>query len=110
MHQRVAIVSECRDWGGTERVVQVAADLFPEAPILAGDFDSLVEPEVAKLPWFARTRTVRLGERKLHFLAPLYARRMAAAGIRDADVVITFHHAGWGAAVEAPPGARMVCF
>jgi glycosyltransferase involved in cell wall biosynthesis len=110
MRPRVAIVSECMDWGGTERVIQVAADLYPDAPVVAGDFERLVGPGVGELPWFARAHRVPVGGRKLHFLAPLYSRRLAAAGIGEADVVLAFHHAGWGAGVAVPPGARMVCF
>ena len=110
MSRRVVIVSECADWGGSERVVQAAADLFPDAPIVAGDFSHLRGPDVDEPPWASRAHRVPIGRRKHHFLAPLYARRLAATEIGPADVVLCFAHVGWGLGFEAPGGARIVCY
>src|SRR5205085_8369955 len=92
----LVIVSESLEWGGTERVVEAVADLWPQAPIVAADFARPRGAEGGELGWFPRARRVTMDERKHHFLAPLYSRRMAAAGVGPAGVVLAFSHHGWG--------------
>jgi glycosyltransferase involved in cell wall biosynthesis len=57
-----------------------------------------------------RARLVRGGRRKRHYLAPLYARRLAAAPVGPVRLVVTLAHGGWGLAAPVPAGARLLCY
>jgi glycosyltransferase involved in cell wall biosynthesis len=105
----VVLVSEAVDCGGTERLLQALVDRFPRARVVAAHFPALVDRQhVAS--WARSARLVELDRRKRHYLAPLYARRMAAAPIGPARLVVSLVHAGWGHATSAPPGARHLVY
>src|SRR5437867_8179905 len=107
----LAIVNEqVGEVGGTERVLAALLDRYPNARVLAPRFRSVnVAPE-QEPEWASRVIELGHAGRKRHHLAPIYARRIAAATVGPARVVLTLVHGGWGAAVEVPPGARHVCY
>ena len=108
---RLAIVADSLECGGSERVVEAVAEAYPEARIVAAHFEGMPSPGSPALPRCAsRARLVRSPFRKRHYLAPVHARRMAAASVGPADVVLCFAHGGWSLAVEVPPGARLLCY
>ncbi len=106
----LAIITEAVDCGGTERVMQALADRFPAAAIFSNHFPDLVRDDHGVPAFASRTRLLLSGRRKRHFLGPLYARRLAAAPIGRARVVLTLVSAGWGLAAPSPPGGRLVCY
>lgn len=106
----LAIFTEAIDSGGTERVVQTLADRFPAAAIVANHFAGLLDPGPDAPPWTARARLVPSGRRKRHYLGPLYGRRLAAAPVASAHVVLTLSSGGWALAAPVPRGGRLVCY
>lgn len=105
---QLAFVHEANDFGGSERVLEALLARWPAAPILAGHFGEYEECWPPR--WRSRTEWVRCGDRKRHFLAPIYARRFARAPTRRARVVVTLTHGGWGLATRLAPETRMVCY
>lgn len=108
--ERLVVVNEqVGDLGGTERVLGAILDRYPAARLLAPRFEVGNVPAEDALPWSNPTEVIDFGRRKLHFLAPLYARRLAAVRV-EAAVAITLVHAGWPLAVRLPQGSRHVCY
>jgi glycosyltransferase involved in cell wall biosynthesis len=110
---RVALVHDWLiGWGGSERVLQVLAEMFPDAPIYTavwapeqkvhevfGDRD--VRPTaLQRIPRAARHY------RKLLPLMPAAFRRLDLSGF---DLVVSSSHA-FSKAVSRAPGARHVCY
>lgn len=106
----LAIVTETVECGGTERVVQTLADRFPDAPIVANYFSAMMRPDPVATPWAMDARLLPSGRRKRHFLGPLYARRLAAARMEPARVVVALAAGGWALGASVPPGGRLVCY
>jgi glycosyltransferase involved in cell wall biosynthesis len=106
----LAIITESVECGGTERVVQALADRFPAASIVANHFTDLMRPDPNATPWAMDARLLPSGRRKRHFLGPLYARRLAAAPVEAARVVLALPTGGWSLAAPVPPGGRLVCY
>ena len=106
----LAIVTESVECGGTERVVQALAERFPRAPIVANHFTGLMRPDPDATPWAIRARLLPSGRKKSHFLAPLYGRRLAAAPMEPARVVLVLAAGGWSLAAAVPPGGRLVTY
>lgn len=106
----LAIVTETVECGGTERVVQALADRFPAAAIVANHFTDIMLPDPDATPWAMGARLLPSGRRKRHFLAPLYARRLAAAPVDQARVVLALAAGGWGLAAPIPRGGRLLCY
>ena len=107
----LAIVTEGVDCGGTERVLQALADRFPAATIVSNHFPAVMSPDPNAAPWSVGARLVPSGRRKRHFLAPLYARRLAAAPVGSARLVVALAGGGgWALAAPIPPGARLLCY
>src|SRR2546423_711344 len=106
----MTVVTEAVERGGTERVVQSLADRFPAAAIVANRFADAMPPDPDVTRWAMQARLLPSGRRKRHFLAPLYARRLAAAPVGRARVVLALPTGGWSLAAPAPAGARLVCY
>jgi glycosyltransferase involved in cell wall biosynthesis len=106
----VLVAEQVRELGGTERVVQAMAVRYPDAALVAADFATTNVPEGHPHPLLQRARLVRVGARRRHFLSPLYARRFARAPLPPGELVFSFVHSGWAAAVEIPTGARHVSY
>ena len=81
---------------------------FPAAVAFAPSFAS--ERGDHRPDWLARTAVVRWRGRRRHFLAPVYARRVARRPLEGAKVVLSVPHAGWSLAAAVPPGARHLCY
>ena len=108
---RLVILSDSVECGGSERVLEAVAERYPEAPIVAAHFQGMPEPGSPASPsWASHARLVRSPYRRRHFLTPLHARRMAAASVDAADVVLCFAHGGSSLAARVPPGARLLCY
>jgi glycosyltransferase involved in cell wall biosynthesis len=106
--RELTLVTEAVDCGGTERVLQTLANRFPAAQIVTNHFADLIDPSAAA--WAAGAQLVPSGRRKRHFLAPLYARRLAAAPVAPARVVLTLVSGGWALAAPLPVGGRLLCY
>jgi glycosyltransferase involved in cell wall biosynthesis len=104
------VADQVEELGGTERVLQTILRRYPTAPVYAPGFSTTNRPQSHSLPWDGRiTHLGRHGPRR-HFLAPIYARRLAGGLIEPARVVLSLAHAGWAMAARVPPGARHVCY
>jgi glycosyltransferase involved in cell wall biosynthesis len=106
----VLVAEQVRELGGTERIVQAVADRYPRATLVAADFTTTNLPEGHRNPLLPRARLVPVGRTRRHYLLPLYARRLARAGLDDAVLVLSFVHTGWSAGVRLPPHARHVAY
>jgi glycosyltransferase involved in cell wall biosynthesis len=106
----VLVAEQVRELGGTERLVQAVATRYPQAPLVAADFATTNVPEGHPNELLARARLIRVGRRRRHFLAPLYALRLRRVTMPEARVVLSFVHTGWAGALPAPAGARRVFY
>ncbi|MDX6513258.1 MAG: hypothetical protein QOE36_2762 [Gaiellaceae bacterium] len=104
----VIVHDQIAELGGSERVLAAIVNRYPQARLVAPSFTSGNGAPPA--PWAERTRVVGIGGRRMHFLAPLYARRVAGHPLGDARVVLSMAHGGWSLAAGVPPGARHVCY
>jgi glycosyltransferase involved in cell wall biosynthesis len=117
------VADQVAEFGGVERIAEVALTRFPAASLYAGGFDPspgfpaddlvsrLRERGVAidrPAREGAALRLVRAGGRRRHYLAPLYAHRMRAARLEGARTVLSLGAMAWSLAVEVPSGARHV--
>ena len=107
----VIVNEQIGDLGGTERIIAELVERYPRARVLAPRFEAAVNAARDEQPdWFAGVEEIRRASRKRHHLAPLYARWIASAPVRDASLVLSFTHNGWSAAAPVPPGARHLCY
>jgi glycosyltransferase involved in cell wall biosynthesis len=95
--------------GGSERVLAAILDAYPAADLIAPRFDGGNLPEGMALPFAERSRVLDWGGRRMHFLTPLYERRMSSEALGDPIVVLTMTHTGWSLGAEIPAGVRHVC-
>jgi glycosyltransferase involved in cell wall biosynthesis len=106
----VIVADQVEEFGGTERVLESILQRYPEATVFAPAFSTTNLPNGRPLPWSGRvTRLGRHGARR-HFLAPVYARRLAAEPLEPARLVLSLVHGGWAMAARVPPGARHLCY
>lgn len=104
------VLEQAVEHGGTERVVELVLRTHPEARVLAPVFRDSNVPPGERPGWAARAEPIgRTRRRRRPLLAPLYARDIACAPIRDARVVLSFAGHGWALAATAP-GARHVSY
>jgi len=108
--RELTIVGEAVDCGGAERVLQTLANCFPAATLVSNHFHDLMSPDPIATAWAFNAHLVPSGRRKRHFLAPLYARRLAAATVDGGRVVLALPSGGWALAAHVPPGGRMVSY
>jgi glycosyltransferase involved in cell wall biosynthesis len=104
------LAEQVRELGGTERLVQAVAERYPRARLVAADFATTNLPDGHSNPLLERAELVRVGDRRRHFLAPIYARRLSRVELPPAQLVLSFVHAGWAAALPVPPGTRHVSY
>lgn len=108
---RIVIVhDQAADLGGQERAVEALLEHYPAATALAPHFEPTNRPDGHAAPWDGRTRLVGRGGRRRSFLAPLYARRLAAAPFDDADIVVSITQGGWSLAPRVPASTPHVCY
>ena len=101
----VIVTEQVGEFGGTERVLEALLDGYPRARALAPRFGPSDDD-----PRWDRVEEVARGSRRRHYLAPRYARWMAAATLGPARVVVSLSHNGWGTAVNVPAGARHISY
>jgi glycosyltransferase involved in cell wall biosynthesis len=106
----VIVTEQAGEMGGTERVLSALIASYPRARLLAPRFERSNVPAGAQPEWDSRVVELGRARRKLHHLAPVYARWVAAAPIERARVVLTLVHGGWAAAAPVPSGARHVSY
>lgn len=106
----VVVSEQLSEFGGTERVLDAVLVAHPGAEVVALGFTApgVESPEGA----FAgrRVRLVGPPVPRRHFLAPLYARRIARTQLPTAPVVLSLAHHGWSLAAPVAPGARHVSY
>jgi glycosyltransferase involved in cell wall biosynthesis len=107
----LAIVNEqALDLGGAERVVDALVERYPRARVVAPRFEPRCCPPGYRPPHMERTTALGPVMPKRPFRAPLYARRLRAADLRGARVVVSVTQNGWSLAAPVPPGARHLCY
>ena len=104
------LVHEANDRGGSERVLAALAARFPDARIVCNHFRELEDGPPWKRALDRRVEPVPSGRRKWHFLAPLYARRLARVPEGQPRVVLALSGGGWALAAPTPPGVPLVCY
>jgi glycosyltransferase involved in cell wall biosynthesis len=106
----VLVHDQAADLGGHERAVQALLDHYPAATALAPHFVPTNRPQGHDAPWDGRGRVIGRGGRRRGFLAPIYARRVASAGVLNADVVLSITQGGWSLAARVAPAAVHLCY
>ncbi len=106
----VIVAEQVAEFGGSERVLEALLARFPEASLLAPRFTTEAEPRPAGDDRLRRASLFGPAGRRRHHLLPLYARRVAAADLGAASVVLSLVHSGWSLAATLPPGARHVAY
>ena len=107
--QVALVASWLNQYGGAERVLEVAHDLFPNAPI----FTSTYRP--AKMPPQYRTWDIRssfldrLPIENQRLLLPLYPAAFESLDLRGFDTIISITSA-FAHGVRLPPGAKHICY
>jgi glycosyltransferase involved in cell wall biosynthesis len=95
--------------GGTERVLEALLRRYPRAEVLLSAFGAAHDDAVTDT-WLPQATSVLCDRRKRHYLAPLYARRMAEASPAAADLVLALPGTGWSLGVRPPLGARHLTY
>lgn len=106
----VIVHDQAADLGGHERAVQALLDHHPAATALAPRFASTNCPPGQRLPWDGRGRLIGRGGQRRPLRAPLYARRVARAGVLDADVVLSVTQGGASLAARTAPDTVHLCY
>jgi glycosyltransferase involved in cell wall biosynthesis len=106
----VLVADQVAELGGSERVLQAVVDRYPAARVLAPRFTTTNLPPGVAAVRAERVRLAGQGRPRRHFLAPVFARRIARAPVGAAAVVVSLTHNGWSAAARVPPGARQLCY
>ena len=115
------VTDQATEYGGIERALESVLRRFPAADLIAPGFaatpgsDAHFARRLERLreatngdgpAWRGQLRLAGEGGPRRHFLAPLYARRVARQPIHDASDVLSMGGAAWSLAAATPPGAR----
>ncbi len=108
--QKIALVASwLNQYGGAERVLEVAHALFPDAPI----FTSTYQPEVmpaAYRTWDIRASFLdRLPPRDKRALLPLFPAAFESFDLSGYTTILSITSA-FAHGVRTPPGARHICY
>jgi glycosyltransferase involved in cell wall biosynthesis len=106
----VVVAEQVAELGGSERVTAAILDRYRAARTVALRFSTTNLPNGGQAVGDGRVRLVGRARPRRHFLAPVYARRVARAPLGEAAVVLSLAHHGWPAAARVPRGARHVCY
>ena len=107
--QVALVASWLNQYGGAERVLEVAHDLFPNAPI----FTSTYRP--SKMPPLYRTLDIRssfldrIPLENQRWLLPLYPTAFESLDLSGYDTIVSITSA-FAHGVRAVPGARHICY
>jgi glycosyltransferase involved in cell wall biosynthesis len=111
MRRLVIVHEQAADLGGQERVVQALLERHPAAMAVALDFAATNRPAEHRAAWDGRTVLIGRGRARRHpFLAPVYAKRVARAGVLEGDVVLSITQGGWSLAARVPESAPHICY
>lgn len=107
---KIALVaSYLNQYGGAERVLQVAHDLFPGAPVFTSAFWPPAFP-AAYQTWDIRTSFLnRVPVRNQRLFLPLYPAAFESFDLRGYDTILSITSA-FAHGVRVPPGARHICY
>lgn len=106
----VVVHDQLGELGGSERVVAAILERFPAAELVAPRFVTTNCSSGPPPAFEARARVAWNGGRRRHFLAPVYARRIARVPLDGARVVLSTAGMGWSLAARVPRGARHVAY
>ena len=108
--KRVALVaSYLNQYGGAERVLEVAHDLFPNAPVFTSAFWPPAFPP-AYQTWDIRTSFLnRMPVRNQRWLLPLYPAAFESFDLQGYDLILSITSA-FAHGVRVPKGARHICY
>ena len=103
------VASWLNQYGGAERVLEVAHELFPDAPVFTSTYQAAAMPEAYKT-WDIRASffdSIPLANKRL--LLPLYPAAFESFDLRGYDVILSITSA-FAHGVHMPPGVRHICY
>ena len=103
------VASWLNQYGGAERVLEVAHKLFPDAPVFTSTYRPAVMPK-AYQSWDIRASffdSIPLANKRL--LLPLYPAAFESFDLRGYDVILSITSA-FAHGVHMPPGVRHICY
>ena len=103
------VASWLNQYGGAERVLEAAHELFPDAPVFTSTYRGAVMPE-AYQTWDVRASffdSIPLANKRL--LLPLYPAAFESFDLRGYDIILSITSA-FAHGVRVPPGARHICY
>lgn len=96
-------------YGGAERVLEIAHDLFPNAPVFTSTYWHAAMPAAYKT-WDIRTTFLnRIPLANQRLLLPLYPAAFESLDVRGYDVIVSITSA-FAHGLRVPPGARHICY
>jgi len=105
------VVSWLNQYGGAERVLEVAHDLFPHAPVFTSTYWPAAMP-AAYRSWDIRVSFLDrfpLGRNSQRLLLPLYPRAFESLDLRGYDLILSITSA-FAHGVLVPAGARHISY
>ncbi len=103
------VASWLNQYGGAERVLEVAHALFPDAPVFTSTYRAAAMPEAYRA-WDIRASffdALPLANKR--WLLPLYPAAFESFDLRGYDVILSITSA-FAHGVRVPPGARHICY
>lgn len=96
-------------YGGAERVLEIAHDLFPDAPVFTSTYWHAAMPAAYKT-WDIRTTFLnRIPLANQRLLLPLYPAAFESLDVRGYDVIVSITSA-FAHGLRVPSGARHICY
>ncbi len=103
------VVSYLNQYGGAERVLEVAHAMFPNAPVYTSTFLPSAFPATYQT-WDIRPSFLdRLPVRNQRVFLPLYPAAFESLDLRGFDVIVSITSA-FAHGVRVPPGAKHICY
>lgn len=107
--QVALVASYLNQYGGAERVLEAAHDLFPDAPVFTSAFWPPAFPATYQT-WDIRTSFLnRVPVRNQRLFLPLYPAAFESFDFTGFDTLISITSA-FAHGVRVPPGARHICY
>ena len=103
------VASWLNQYGGAERVLEVAHDLFPDAPVFTSTYRAAAMLAAYKT-WDIRASFVdHIPLKNKRVLLPLYPAAFDSFDLRGYDIILSISSA-FAHGVRVPLGARHVCY
>jgi len=107
--QVALVASWLNQYGGAERVLETAHELFPNAPIFTSTFHPWTMPPAYR-QWDIRTSFLnRIPLKNQRWLLPLYPAAFESLDLSGYDTIISITSA-FAHGIKTPPGARHICY